>query len=258
MKITIATAGWNEAETIIPVIRYYLDVCKFDRFIYFDNYSSDNTIEKINQHYLNDSRIVILNTPYIGHEPVQEVHLMNETMSQDTNDVFIWIDSDEILYCKDFQLHLNNLIQKNKFYSATLMSNVYNELNSFDETKNNIIENFKIAYTDRVFKIPIIIKNNKQIITFGGGHHTVNVDGVCIGADETSTEFADDGLHLFHFTYINTDMYYRRKTQGRERNLALGIDNSWYHNYWNLKLSDIQVMIEQQKAAGKLIVEYLN
>lgn len=258
MKITIATVGWNESETILPVIRYYLEICKFDKFIYFDNFSSDNTIEKIKSVYLADERVIILNTPYVGHLPDDEVILMNDTMSQDSNDVFIWIDSDEILFCKDWQNHLNNLKNSEKYYSATLMSNVYNSFNSFDETKENILDNFEQVYTDPVFKIPIIIKSDQHVITFGGGHHTVCIDGIYAGDNNPDTSFADPGLHLFHFTYINTDMYYRRKTLGKERNLNLGIDNSWYHNYWNLKLTDIQGMIENQKANGKLILEYLN
>ena len=89
MKITIATVGWNEAETILPVIRYYLEICKFDKFIYFDNFSNDNTVEKIKSVYLLDERVIILNTPYIGHMPSDEVNLMNNTMLQDSNDVFI-------------------------------------------------------------------------------------------------------------------------------------------------------------------------
>jgi hypothetical protein len=258
MKITIATVGWNEETTILSVLRYYLEICKFDRFIYFDNFSDDKTIEKIKSVYAADERVVIYNTPYVGHKPEEEVHLMNNTMLQDSSDIFVWIDSDEILYCKDWLTHLNNLISNKKYYSATLMSNVFNEVNSFDETKENILDNFEYVYTDLVFKIPIIIKNNQHVITFGGGHHTICIDGINVGDNNPDTSFADIGLHLFHFTYINTDMYYRRKTLGRERNLNLGIDNSWYHNYWNLKLSDIQGIIENQKANGKSITEYVN
>lgn len=255
--ITIATAGWNESATIIPLIRYYLDICKFNKFIYFDNYSDDNTIEKINQHFPNDNRITILNTPYVGHLPSDEVHLMNNTMLLDTSDVFIWIDSDEILYCKDWQNHLDTLVGNNKYYSATLMSNVYNSIDCFDETKVNIIDNFEQVYTDSVFKIPIIIKSDKHVIHFCGGHHSIRIDGVNVGDNHPDSSFADPGLHLFHFTYLNTEIYHQRKTLGRARNLQLGVDNSWFHNYWNLDKSTIQDMIDKQKAQSVSITKFL-
>lgn len=51
MTVTVATTRWNEANTIIPVIRYYLEICKFNKFIYFDNFSSDNTINKIRNNF---------------------------------------------------------------------------------------------------------------------------------------------------------------------------------------------------------------
>jgi len=258
MTVTIATAGWNESKTILPVIRYYLDICKFDKFIYFDNYSEDDTIQKINDAYANDIRVIILNTPYTGHKPVEETCLMNTTMEQDDSDVFIWIDSDEILYCKDFQKHFLDLVNQEKFYSATYMSNVYNDTNSFEENKLNIVDNFKLVCTDTILKTPIIVKTDKHTITFGGGHHSINKDGIDFGNCEDNPKSPGlKDLHLFHFTYITAEMYYNRKTLGRFRNLNLNIDNSWYHDYWNLSLADVQNMIDYQKTISKSITEYL-
>lgn len=258
MTVTIATAGWNESNTIIPVIRYYLDICKFDRFIYYDNYSVDDTLQRINYVYGNDPRVVILNTPYIGHRAEDEVHLMNATMEKDSSDVFIWIDSDEILFCNDFQRHFQYLINDDRYYSATYMSNVYNKTDSFDENKFNIIDNFESVFTDTIIKTPIIIKTDKHSIVFGGGHHSVLKNGVGFGNHEELPWLpTSEKLHLFHFTYINANMYYNRKTLGRIRNLELGIDNSWYHGYWNLTLEHVQQMINHQKSIGKSITEYL-
>ena len=258
MTVTIATAGWNESDTILPLMRYYLDICKFNRFIYFDNYSNDDTIEKINSVYQGDSRVVILSTPYIGHKPDEETALMNTTMHQDDNDVFIWIDSDEILYCKDFQKHFEHLVISDKFYSITYMSNVYNKDNYYNEDAYNILDNFKLVCTDTVLKVPIIVKTDKYSITFGGGHHAIIKDGEYIGwIHEGPCPPASKDLHLFHFTYVNAEMYYKRKTLGRTRNLELGIDNSWYNNYWNLSIEDIQSLIDKQKATSYPISSYL-
>jgi hypothetical protein len=263
MKVTISTAGWNEIETIIPVIRYYLEICNFDKFIYYDNFSDDGTLEKVSSTFKNDSRVVIKHTPYIGHKPVEEVHLMNDTMHSDDSEVFIWIDSDEILYCRNFKSHLEELFNQKKTYVATYMTNVYNESDSFDESKYNIVDNFTLCVTDRenpVFKVPIIFKQEGTKSFFGGGHHSITTDGISYGDFNQNpldkTQFADNAVHLFHFTYINKDIYYQRKTIGRERNIKLGIDNSWYHDYWNLSTETISNVIKQQKEHSISIKNY--
>lgn len=264
MKITVSTAGWNEIKTIIPVISYYLNICNFDKFIYYDNFSDDGTVEKIKAVFSDDSRVVIKQTPYTGHKPVEEVHLMNDTMHSDNSEVFIWIDSDEIIYCRNFRSYLEALYSQKKTYVATYMTNVYNESDTFDEWKANIVDNFTLGITDKinpVFKVPIIFKHEGTKSFFGGGHHSITVDGISYGDFNSNpldkNTFADDQVHLFHFTYINPDMYYRRKTLGRERNIALGNDNSWYHNYWNFSKEDVVNFINDQKKHSISITEYL-
>jgi hypothetical protein len=264
MKVTVATAGWNETKTIIPVIRYYLNICEFDKFIYFDNMSDDGTVEKIKQCFVNDNRVVLKQTPYTGHKPEEEVHLMNETKDSDDSEVFIWIDSDEIIYCRNFKSYLENAWKNKRTYIATYMSNVYNENDNFNEDSENILDNFTLCSTDKtnpVFKVAILIKQENTISHFGGGHHSATINGICYGDFNSNpidkTQFADKDVHLFHFTYINAEMYYRRKTQGRERNLALNIDNSWYHNYWNLDKEAVINFINDQKKNAISISDYL-
>lgn len=264
MKVTVTTVGWNESETIIPLIRYYLNICNFDRFIYFDNFSSDDTIEKIKRVFKNDSRVVIKYTPYVGHMPVDEVHLINETMRSDDSDIFFWIDSDEVIYHRNFRSYLEKALQQGRGYIATYMSNVYNDTDTFLDSKENIIDNFTLCHTNKekpIFKVPIIIKRKDTVQLFGGGHHSITIDGISYGdfalnpLDKNS--FADEYVHLFHFTYINKETYYRRKTLGRERNIKLGIDNSWYHNYWNQTLDEISIFISNQKKHSVGIEKYL-
>lgn len=265
MKVTVATTGWNESETIIPLIRYYLNICNFDRFIYIDNFSDDNTVDRIKRVFGRDSRVVIKWTPYIGHKAVEEVHLINEVMHSDDSDVFFWIDSDEVIYCRNFRDYLEKAYKEGRTHIATYMSNVYNESDTFDETKENIIDNFTLCNTNTknpVFKVPIIIKQKNVRQLFGGGHHSITLDGVSYGDFDINpnidkTQFADKDVHLFHFTYINSDMYYRRKTMGRERNIKLGVDNIWYHNYWNQSKEDIVNLIVNQKKNALPITQYL-
>jgi hypothetical protein len=257
MKVTVATTGWNESRTIVSVIRYYLNICKFDRFIYFDNFSTDDTLLKITQAFPEDDRVVIKETPYVGHMPVLEVDLINDTMIKDNHDVFFWIDSDEIIYCKDFQGHFKNLKSRKKYYSAMHMSNVFNESNTFNADLENIIDNFEYVTTDLenpVFKVPILIKHESLNSKFCGGHHTVNINGENIGnypeCKINVEDFFDKGIHLFHFTYIDEEMYYTRKTLGRLRNITLGIDNSWYSGYWNQSREEIKGLINNSKISS--------
>lgn len=263
MKVTVVTTGWNEAATVVPFIRYYLDICKFDKFIYYDNESSDNTKYIITSTFEDDPRVIIRDTPYIGHQPEKETELINVTMHEDDSDVFIWVDSDEILVCRNWVSLFEKCASSNKHYIATYMSNVYSNDDSFDVTKYNILDNIDLVFTDKsVFKVPIIVKPRSGNYAFGGGHHSVDISGKTYGVfadgeDDLREAFADPDLSLFHITYINYDMYYRRKTLGRKRNLELNIDNSWYHNYWNLKPANVIDMIKHQKTLAQPISSYL-
>ena len=257
MKVTVATTGWNESRTIVSVIKYYLNICKFDRFIYFDNFSTDNTVLEIYRAFPNDARVVVKETPYVGHMAEQEVYLINDTMHSDDSDVFFWIDSDEIIYCRDFQGHFKDLKSRKKYYSAMHMSDVFNSTNTFNSDFENIIDNFEFVTTnfvEPVFKVPILIKDESVTSNFRGGHHTVNINGEDIGnfpvCKIKKEDFVDKGIHLFHFTYIDEEMYHTRKTLGRLRNIDLGIDNSWYGGYWNMGKDEIRNYISNSKKSA--------
>jgi hypothetical protein len=217
ISITVFTTSWNTYDSgLYQLIDYYLNELKVDKFIYADNYSTYNTIEKLNIRFFEDKRLKICMTPYIVFSDQEATNLANSLLESDENDVFIFIDSDEIIYHPNFKSFLLENKKCGKCFLSNFLTNVFNHNDIID---NNIpfIENFTLCQPISVQKTPIIIKQNKnQNIKFGGGHHFV-INKQYRNDYVKNHKITIDTFIIYHFCYLNKKIWIERKKKKRAK-----------------------------------------
>lgn len=256
MKITAFTSAWNCGEAgIDSLIDWYLNHLNVDKFIYADNHSTDNTKELLTSRFGEDTRLIIIDTPYTIFTDDSVCELANNIMQAEECDAFIWVDSDEIIFHPNLRLFLQEKKAQKKFFISNFLTNVYNEKDSFD-SKIPIIENFELCYKFDVQKTPIIIKTKDKKIKFSGGHHVVNCDGVEM--EHFLFDNIIDNIAIFHFCYITQDFYTKRKTNPKNHLRQHGIefdaikDDGWWSR-------DIQTQINitnQEKQRSISLIKF--
>lgn len=257
MKITAFTTAWNcEEAGIDSLIDWYLNHLGVDKFIYADNRSTDNTKNLLLSRFKDDKRLCIIDTPYEIFTDDNACDLANSLLEKDDCDVFIWVDSDEIIYHPNFRSFLHEKKNQKKFFISNFLTNVYNCENTFNKNIP-IIDNFETCFTFNVQKTPIIIKTDTAKIKFSGGHHVVNYDGV----EMESCKFKNiiDNIAIFHFCYITKDFYVERKTKPKVHLRQNGIlfdaikDDGW----WSRDIDTHMLITEAEKQESIPIMEFL-
>ena len=211
MTITVFTSAWNCINAgLVGLIDYYLNFLKVDKFIYADNYSTDDTIKILKRKFKGDKRLVIMNTPYITFSDNDVCALANKLYKEDINEAFIWVDSDEIVYHPDLRQYLLDKKKLGKYFISSLLVNVYNTTDTFKDNIN-ILDNFEMCHEMPVQKSPIIIRSKDHDLRFHGGHHCISVGDVLMEWSTKDRNLLDD-IAIFHFCYITPDFFNRRKT----------------------------------------------
>ena len=211
MTITVFTSAWNCINAgLVGLIDYYLNFLKVDKFIYADNYSTDDTIKILKRKFKGDKRLVIMNTPYITFSDNDVCALANKLYKEDTNEAFIWVDSDEIVYHPDLRQYLLDKKKVGKYFISSLLVNVYNTTDTFKDNIN-ILDNFEMCHEMPVQKSPIIIRSKDHDLRFHGGHHCISVGDVLMEWSTKDRNILDD-IAIFHFCYITSDFFKKRKT----------------------------------------------
>jgi glycosyltransferase involved in cell wall biosynthesis len=258
MTITVFSSAWNCKESgLANLISYYLNTLKVDKFIYADNHSTDGTIDYLKKIFNNDPRLIITFTPYTVFSDDNVGNLANTLYKEDSNDVFIWVDSDEIIYHPNLRQFLAEKKRQGKYFISSQLTNVFNSSNTFNPDIP-IMDNFELCCDLPVQKSPIIIRSDKHKIGFAGGHHCIHVDDVLMEWKVNDRSLLDD-IAIFHFCYISADFYIKRKTLAKEHLIEQGAEfpailpGGW----WTFDIPWYENMVQWEKSQSISLTEFL-
>jgi hypothetical protein len=252
--ITVFTTAWNSYEFGLPnLIDYYLNKLKVDKFIYADNFSTDDTISKLKARFPNEKRLRICTTPYKNWECYKKTILMNGFMQADDNDVFIGIDSDEVVYHPNFKEFLKTNIEAGKHCLSNFLIDVYNENDVIDE-HIPFINNFNLCLPTQMQKTNIILRpKDYENIRFYNGHHQVDYNSKSNHFFPKENNDTVDQFVVYHFCYLSKEMWIGRKKKPANKLLSEGLNEPYLienEGYWNWSDEQIEETIKARKKAS--------
>lgn len=226
MNIEVYTICYNESKFINLFLNYYAQFAS--KIIIYDNYSTDDTCDKINRFNICPTEIIKYDT---GNQIRDDIYLeiKNNCWKNSKADYVIVCDVDEILYHQD----LLNFLKNNKFNVFKPMG--FNMVSDFfPSEENQIINQVKTGVFDVKFSKCILFKPNElNEINFGPGCHK------CFPTAKSELKLYDsleDDRQLKLLHYKNISFQYRM-----EKNKAFAqrlsdfnrLHNMGFHYLWD-------------------------
>ncbi len=245
MKLIGFTCTYNEAE-MVPYVMPYIERMGYDRFIVYDNESTDNTVELLKQYPFVEVRTYKtdkVNKVEIRTKLMADSFTEAHRYSYSNNKEIVWMswtDFDEVI----FPIHLYRKTLKE------LLSWEYYMYNVYESSLVNIIPQKDIEQE----KLLEFVKNGNFIHEFPGlrcklwdnwlGHKTLLIrindfeTIMCFNGNhkcglkphkDKDIKKIPDGLHAFHLKYVNknsfinklkTDNYLNNTTTYKDMNGA--------------------------------------
>lgn len=235
MKLIGFTCTYNEAE-MVPYVMPYVERMGYDKFVVYDNESTDNTVGLLKQYPFVEVRNFSTNKE---NSVMERTKLMAESFTEAHNykninngDIvwMTWTDFDEVI----FPTHLYKETLKEILQWEYMSHNVYESslVNLFppkEITQREMLEYVKNGYY--VHEIPslrcklwdnwlghktLLIKINdfESIMCYCGNHKC----GLKPAKGKTIKKIPD-GLHSFHLKYLNTSSFINKlKTDNYKNN----------------------------------------
>jgi hypothetical protein len=283
MKLIGFTCTYNEAE-MVPYVMPYVERMGYDKFIVYDNESTDNTVELLKQYPFVEVRTYKTNGEFNNTERIKMAYTVyGEAYKManvgKNNEELVWLtitDFDEVLFfatktatsIKDFLYYryytfgenyfnntMLNLFPKNGSFIHPSYSKEYN----FVHLDPNIMASYWTIYGD---KTTIFAVNDFYYYeTCKGFHWTV----FKMRKNRTLKTLSDSGeVFGFHLKFINKDILYKKHESYKERQSGYkaSLDNiydSLYTTQFKLENYFLQIPfmfnLNKSKDCGIRIIE---
>jgi len=228
MNIEVYTICYNESKFINLFLNYYAQFAS--KIIIYDNYSTDDTCDKINRFNICPTEIIKYDT---GNQIRDDIYLeiKNNCWKNSKADYVIVCDVDEILYHKDLLIFFKNT----KFNVFKPMG--FNMVSDFfPSEENQIINQVKTGVFDEIFSKCILFKPKElHEINFGPGCHK------CYPSAKSELKLydsieSDRQLKLLHYKNISfqyrierNKSFFQRLSEYNQKN-NMGFHYSWDYN----------------------------
>jgi hypothetical protein len=208
-----------------------------------------------------DPRLRIADVPYDCYSEQNAMKAANILMHLDDSDVFIWVDSDEYLYHPT--RNVRDIIEEERYagknYITTRLTNVYNETNTYNDSKTLLSQVDLYHQHNREYgsaKTPVIIKDKTKKIVYGGSNHFCIIDYKVFIDDYDEIP---NTLYLLHTCYLTDQFYIDRKVNAKKRlqshNIyitALDDETGW----WSKSIEDQRQSVIKDKLHAKSAHEF--
>lgn len=228
MKLIGCTICFNE-EFLVPFVMPYVRLIDYDKFIIYDNHSTDKTVSLI-QEYANKYRLPIeiryfeTNNTF---DDLKHIEIHYEIFKECCNEINnsnedIWLifsDFDEIIYYNNPSIDLKDILSnaKGSYYNKNIIELISENapiLLSDVDLCHRYIRDFKFMPQPFGRKVSILHVNDIQFIKFYPGNHWIDAKFNCNDAISLNNII---GLYNFHLKYIDKSVFIEKTIRNFNR-----------------------------------------
>lgn len=241
MRIDLYSVCWNDADMLGFFFRHYDRLVQ--RYIFFDNGSTDRSLELLNANPKVEVRSVAFDenpdSLLLSAMPLAESCWKE---SRGVSDWVICTDIDEHLYHPDLHAYLEIAADSGVTIVPALGYQMLSE--AFPDERQWLCQDLTMgAPFLPMNKLSIFSPNEIDAVNFAPGRHTATPTGNVIAPDR-------DELLLLHYKYLNFEKTYKRAEQLSARLRKTDVAHGWGHR-WRWSREELLASWEEFK--GQLV-----